>query len=157
MSKNKKLHRIKKDSIFAGVSTGLAEYFGIDPVIFRAIFIILTLANGIGILIYLALVVIIPQNPREEKIEFIDENKVQEIAKEIKEKSEDIARKIKEESEEIKEKKWWEEKRNLFGIFLIILGVIIILEIIFPIDVLNFKLIWGVALALIGLYFIFKK
>jgi len=44
----------------AGVCGGLGEYFELDPVLFRAAFLVLILAGGLGILLYLALWLVIP-------------------------------------------------------------------------------------------------
>jgi phage shock protein PspC (stress-responsive transcriptional regulator) len=38
-----------------GVCTGLAAYFGVNVVLVRIVFVILTVAQGVGILLYLAL------------------------------------------------------------------------------------------------------
>ena len=43
------------DRIVAGVCSGLGEYFHIDPLLVRIVFVILALANGIGVLLYLVL------------------------------------------------------------------------------------------------------
>lgn len=47
--------RRSSDRIVAGVCSGLGQYFHIDPVVVRIVFVILALANGIGILLYLIL------------------------------------------------------------------------------------------------------
>lgn len=57
----KKLYRSSHGKIIAGVCTGLGEYFDIDPVIVRALFIVALLSGGIGVLTYLALWVIMPK------------------------------------------------------------------------------------------------
>ena len=44
-----------------GVAGGLGDYFGMDPVIFRLLFIVGALAGGIGILAYLAAWLLIPE------------------------------------------------------------------------------------------------
>ena len=36
----KSLHKVKKNSLIAGVCTGIAKYFGIEPVIIRVIFVV---------------------------------------------------------------------------------------------------------------------
>jgi phage shock protein C len=59
----KKLSRSVDNRMFAGVAGGLAEYFNIDPVIIRLIFVILMLAGGPGILIYIVLWIIMPEEP----------------------------------------------------------------------------------------------
>jgi phage shock protein PspC (stress-responsive transcriptional regulator) len=43
-----------------GVAAGLAEYFGIDPVIARVGFVIATLMSGAGLLAYVALLIVVP-------------------------------------------------------------------------------------------------
>ena len=44
-SLKKKLFRDKKDKIIAGVCSGIANYFSIDPIIVRLIFILFTIFN----------------------------------------------------------------------------------------------------------------
>jgi len=48
------------DRKIAGVCGGLGEYFELDPVLFRAAFLVLALAGGLGILLYFALWLIVP-------------------------------------------------------------------------------------------------
>lgn len=56
----KRLYRDKDEAVVAGVSSGLANYFGIDPVIVRLLFVILTLLDGFGLLIYAILWLVVP-------------------------------------------------------------------------------------------------
>jgi phage shock protein C len=57
---NKKLTRSTTDRMIAGVCSGLADYFSLDPVLVRLAFAIFTLAGGAGPLIYLVLWIIMP-------------------------------------------------------------------------------------------------
>lgn len=57
----KKLYRIKKGRILGGVCTGIGEYFDIDPVLVRLIWVVLTLFYGIGLLAYIIAWIIIPE------------------------------------------------------------------------------------------------
>ncbi|MDO8538357.1 MAG: PspC domain-containing protein [archaeon] len=58
----KRLYRSRKDKILGGVCGGIANYFSIDPVIVRLIWILLSIGSfGAGIIIYLIAWVIIPQ------------------------------------------------------------------------------------------------
>lgn len=56
----KQLRRSRTDSVIAGVCGGLGQYFGIDPVLVRIIFVVLALAAGPGLLAYLILWLVIP-------------------------------------------------------------------------------------------------
>ena len=57
---SKRLYRSRKNRIIAGVCGGLGEYFGIDPVIIRLLWVLLVLLYGTGILAYLIAWMIIP-------------------------------------------------------------------------------------------------
>ena len=60
----KKLYRSEREKMLGGVSSGLAEYFDIDVTWVRIAFVVLALAGGPGVLLYLLLWLIIPS---EEK------------------------------------------------------------------------------------------
>ena len=55
------LRRSRSDRILGGVCGGLAHYFDTDPLLIRLIFIVITLAQGAGILLYLVLWVVMPE------------------------------------------------------------------------------------------------
>ena len=57
-----RLSRSSSERMVAGVCGGLAEYFNIDPVIVRLIFVLVTLTSGLGLLIYLLLWMIMPRD-----------------------------------------------------------------------------------------------
>ena len=56
----KRLYRSKENKVIAGVCGGIAEYFKIDPVIVRLIWVLLVLGYGFGILAYLVAWLIVP-------------------------------------------------------------------------------------------------
>ena len=62
----KRVYRSGKDRILGGVCGGIGDYFGVDPVIIRLFWILLTLAYGIGILFYIIAWFIIPRNPKHK-------------------------------------------------------------------------------------------
>lgn len=43
------------DRVLGGVCSGLGHYFGVDPLLVRIVFVILAVAHGIGIVLYLIL------------------------------------------------------------------------------------------------------
>lgn len=67
MDSDKRIYRSKKNKIIAGVCSGIAEYFNIDPTIVRIIFILLIFGQGAGILIYIICWFIIPEEPENTK------------------------------------------------------------------------------------------
>ena len=58
----RELRRSTTNRVVAGVCGGLAEYFGVDAILFRLGFVVLTLAGGFGILVYLLAWIFIPQD-----------------------------------------------------------------------------------------------
>ena len=57
----KRLFRDPENAVLGGVCGGLGAYFNADPVWFRVLFILLTLAYGSSILIYLILWIVLPE------------------------------------------------------------------------------------------------
>jgi phage shock protein PspC (stress-responsive transcriptional regulator) len=56
----KRFYRSKEDRVLGGVCGGVAEYFGIDPVIVRIIWLAAALSFGFGILAYIIAWIIVP-------------------------------------------------------------------------------------------------
>ena len=48
----------------SGVAGGLGEYFGVDPVIFRVLFAVLSFFGGVGLLMYGLAWLLIPEPGR---------------------------------------------------------------------------------------------
>ena len=61
----KKLYRSRKEQMVAGVCGGIAEYFAVDPTIVRLVFVLLALLGGPGLLVYIILWIVIPEEPVE--------------------------------------------------------------------------------------------
>jgi phage shock protein PspC (stress-responsive transcriptional regulator) len=64
----RRLERSRSDRKIAGVAGGLAQYFDLDPIIFRIGFIILTVLGGSGLLVYVAGWLILPEERKDESI-----------------------------------------------------------------------------------------
>jgi phage shock protein C len=62
MNSEKRLRRSSSQKMVAGVCGGVAEYLGWDATIVRVIWVVLTLAGGSGILLYLILWLVMPQS-----------------------------------------------------------------------------------------------
>lgn len=76
----KRLYRSKKDRLIAGVCGGLAEYFNIDPVVVRLVFIAAIFVGGAGLVAYIVLAIVVPSadSVHNEPVQTIREN-VEEI------------------------------------------------------------------------------
>lgn len=61
---DKKLVRLSGDRMVAGVCSGLAQYFNIDPTIVRLLFVVATLFNGAGLLAYIIMWIVLPEGVR---------------------------------------------------------------------------------------------
>ena len=60
---SKKLYRSRIDRMIGGVSAGLAKYFDIDPTIVRVLFVVSIFLGGGGILAYIILWIVVPEEP----------------------------------------------------------------------------------------------
>jgi phage shock protein C len=64
----KHLYRSNNNKVVAGVCGGLAEYFNVDPVIPRIIFLLIALPGGISILAYFIFWIVMPKQPVLTKV-----------------------------------------------------------------------------------------
>lgn len=72
--KYRRLYRNDDDKIIGGVCSGIAAYFGIDPLFLRIGFAISLFAFGTGVLLYLFLMIILPKaTTPAEKLEMMGE------------------------------------------------------------------------------------
>ena len=62
------LRRPVQDRMVAGVAAGLARYLGVDVMIIRLAFVVLTIAGGAGIPLYLAGLLLIPADGSDQSI-----------------------------------------------------------------------------------------
>jgi phage shock protein C len=65
---DRRLQRPAKGRMVAGVAAGIGEYFGLDAVLVRVVFVAVTLVAGIGALIYLAGWLLIPEEGEQASI-----------------------------------------------------------------------------------------
>ncbi len=60
METSERLYRSKTNKVIGGVAGGLADYFNIDVVLTRVVFVLLALFGGGGVLIYIVMWIIVP-------------------------------------------------------------------------------------------------
>ncbi len=151
---NKKIYRRIDNVIIAGVCGGLADYFKIDEILVRIIFVALTIWGGSGVLIYLILWLLIPKESQKNK-KYNLENSVKEFAQDIDNKAKTVAKEIK---KEIKVKKIKPEKRqkSFLGLVLILWGVILLINKLAP-RLIEWDYLGPGILIVLGGYLVFQK
>jgi len=139
----KKLYRSRKFRVLGGVAGGLAEYFGLDPILMRVIFVLFTLINGIGVLLYIIFWIIIPEEPFEVAYN-IDKDTPKDTA----------------DANIDSQKITIEHKRNgsgrvILGVILIIIGLLFLAERFIP--AFYFEDIIPLTLVIIGIFLIWNS
>jgi phage shock protein PspC (stress-responsive transcriptional regulator) len=138
---HEKLYRSRRRRVIGGVAAGLGEYLNLDPILVRIIFIIVTLINGIGILLYIILWIVVPEEPLSVTYGF---DKTEKDKEGEKEKSENSSAETKDFTPQQKG-----SGRIAAGIILIGLGVIFLSERFFP--YFDFEDILPLALIVVGI------
>jgi len=149
----KRLYRSRTDRVLWGVCGGLAKYFDIDPTIVRVVAVLLIFANGLGILAYIIMAIIVPlegskvATPRETVKENIEDIKAS--AGEIRSTFE------RKEGEAVDVDGIHQRRRTFLGIVVVAIGIVFL----FGTLGLFWWFHWGIFLAavilIIGLLIIF--
>lgn len=143
---NRKLYRSQTDSVIAGVCGGLAEYFDIDPVLVRVIFVLLLIFGGGGLLIYIILWIVAPKKPLSfDHSGFNQANKENPAnpAEPAQEGMEDVVAEM---------KKYKHRGSMIGGLVLLTLGILFLMDEFVP--YLDFGRLWPVILIVIGVVLI---
>lgn len=149
------LYRSQNDSMIGGVCGGLGEYLGIDATFVRLFFVLLALtSNGIGVLLYLLLWIILPlDHPQRRRKDGLSDT--------VRAGSEEIADQARAMGEDIKNI----VARPHPNASLIIGGAFILLGIFYLLDNLqvewlrwlNFDLLWPLLLIIAGLAILLRR
>ena len=60
------LYRSQNDAYLGGVCGGIAKYLGVDSLLVRLVFVLSTLFVGAGVVVYIAALILVPEDPEEE-------------------------------------------------------------------------------------------
>ncbi|MDQ1266968.1 MAG: hypothetical protein QG635_2121 [Bacteroidota bacterium] len=147
---SKRLYRSRKNKVIGGVAGGLAEYFDVDPVLVRAIFVIATFAWGLSIVAYIIFWIIVPVNENDPIIIDSKDSKIEPI-----EETETESR-----FSEIHDKRFHREHRSqgrrlIAGMILVIIGAALFLDNVFP--CFDSAYLWPTLLILIGAYILYNS
>ena len=132
----RRLYRSRSDRMLWGVCGGLAKYFDIDPTIVRIIAVLLVFANGLGIIAYIIMAIVVPLEGSKVTTpkEVVEEN-----VEEMKETASELGREVHstlvgEEGESEEVAKLRHRRLSILGIILIVLGILFLLG--------SFNLFW---------------
>ena len=64
----RQLHRSADDKMLAGVAGGIARYFNADVTLVRVIIAVLALLNGVGVALYIAAWLLIPEDGNDQPV-----------------------------------------------------------------------------------------
>jgi phage shock protein C len=134
------LYRSSKDVMIGGVASGLAGSAGLDPTLIRIIFILLALVGGGGLILYLILWIVLPQD--DPQLTTNDINNMEEQKKDASGQGPDFKGK-----DPTFRKK--DDGSLIAGLILIALGVIFL--IIRYVPRIDFGDLWPVILIIIGI------
>jgi phage shock protein C len=61
----KRLYRSRDERMISGVCGGIAKYFNVDATLIRLLFVLFAFAGGPGLVAYIVLAIIVPEEPYE--------------------------------------------------------------------------------------------
>lgn len=140
MSEHRKLTR-SSERMIGGVCSGLARYLNLDPVLVRLVFIALALVNGLGVLIYLIMWLLVPDEAAgPQSGDDVIRANLEDIGNQARRIGERIGRS--------------EGSAFLFGVLLIVLGGLFLLRNFVP--GIDMSLMWPLLLIALGGYLLLK-
>lgn len=143
----KTMYRSESEKIIAGVCGGLAEFFNIDPVIPRIFFIILTVLDGIGVLIYLILWVVIPTKSKQQVVS----------SQAVKQNLQEITTKARSLIDEVDVPHLQKDNRSWWGIIIIAIGIMLLLNNFDFFGSWGFGKLWPIIIILFGFTILRKR
>lgn len=149
----KKLQRSRKHKVFAGIAGGLGEYLDIDPIIVRVIFVLITIFHGAGLLIYIIMWIVIPEEPFDVLFTNQEPNFEENFDNSAPEGSDLGSQSVFDEAaKSVKDMKMSSGSSNgrvIIGAILILIGILFLSEKFFPF--IDFELVFAIGLIILGI------
>lgn len=139
------LVRSRTHRMLAGVCGGLGHYFSIDPVIFRIVFLLLTIFDGAGALIYIVLWLFIPLEGAAHATTTLSE-RAQEVGNEIQEKV-----------DAVQNSGQANQLQNFLGAIVVVIGVVLLSRQLFAFTWLQWHSIWPLTFIFLGIFILMKR
>ena len=136
-----RLYKSRTDRMWTGVSGGLAEYLDIDSTFVRIAWVVIgILTAGFAIIAYVALVIIMPERPKEAAMESL-------------EKAAEPAH----SGEAAPDRRQGRQRSVVFGAVLVAIGGLLLAHNFNLLNWLDLGRFWPVVLILLGLLFIVRR
>lgn len=152
-SGSRRLYRDPEDSELGGVCGGLGAYFGIDPVIFRILFIVFFFVAGSSILIYFILWLALPKaETAAQKLEMRGQKvNVENLEKKIREEYDNIKDNVKDNVSRAKNSDTYKKTRSAASEFFGVLGKVLLVFVKVVLIIIGIGLVFSGLGILIGL------
>lgn len=136
MTTSNGLHRSSRNSMIMGVAGGLAEFFDLDPVLMRVIFVLIVLVTGgTAILVYFLMAVVLPRGDASTYGQGLANGDWED---------EDGGRRF-------------GSRSAILAVALIVIGIVALLANLNLFWWLTWGMLWPVALIVIGLAFVYRS
>ncbi len=151
----KRLYRSRDDRMIWGVCGGLAKYFGLDPTLVRIIAVILIFADGVGILAYIVMAIVVPLEDSKTKI---PQDTIKENVEEIKGTANELGREIRStftgQPADKTTSNTHRRQLNILGIVLLVIGIFLLLGSLNLFWWFRWQYLWPAIIIIIGLIII---
>ena len=139
----RRLTRDTKNAVLGGVAAGFGNYIDLDPVLIRLIFIVLCLAGGSGLIIYIVAWLVMPRDDQEVAADGMPPPADQ-FASEVKEAGERVVDNIRRSTADSG------RGRLIGGLILMVLGFLFLMNQFYALDWLRFRYLWPLVLVGVG-------
>ena len=137
-----RLHRSRDERVVFGVCGGLGPYVNIDPVIVRLAFVLFTLAGGAGLVVYLLLAIVLPEQDGQAV------NGQSALRANI----ENLGQNARDFTQGFGNGSSQQRTQNLAGLLLIGLGLLALFGVLGWLRWINWNLLWPMLLIAFGFY-----
>ena len=161
----KRVYRSQKEKVIFGVCGGIAEYFDVDPVIIRMLFVAFGFVWGASIAVYIILAFVLPENPHETHHHVDSEHSKEHhasqaadttdrLVKDVRESAEHIANKV---HEHLGHHKHNRSGANILGIIIILVGLVLLVSHLNPFFGMHLFYFWPLVIIVIGVFLVTRS
>lgn len=143
----KRLYRSETDKVIAGVAGGLADYFEVDSIIIRILFVLMTIFHGSGILLYIILWLVLPTKSAIDKA---PNSTMNANVEEMKAKAHELAG-------EVKQRVHSKGNTNSAPLVLIVLGTFFLLNNLGLLGGIDLRQWWPLVLIILGFAILVRR